>query len=370
MGKLKLIRQGLLGASALALLSAGTAYAGGTAAGTSVENTFTLSYQVAGVAQPTIDTSSSGSNNPTVFIVDRLVDLTVNSMGDKTVAPGALNQQLIFSLTNAGNDTQAYDFTLVNEAGDSFDAAGLTIKYYLNGSDPSFDPGGDDGASIAYTPGSGAASNDLDADKVIWVVVEGNIASTVVDTNTSEISLVVDTLEPSTAGANAGDEVMPDTDGNDLIGAAENVLADESGTSNEDANDGDHSDTGVYIVASANLTAKKEVEIFSEDGSGCATIPGSAGTGNQYIIPGACVEYVVEVKNLGATVTATNIAVSDDLPTELTYVTAATTGFTGGTFTQPATNADCSSVTCTVSLAGASLAAGSTGTIKIRALVQ
>ncbi|WP_233354219.1 hypothetical protein, partial [Algimonas arctica] len=38
------------------------AFANGTAAGTNVQNTFTLDYKVSGVDQNTIDTGVSGSN--------------------------------------------------------------------------------------------------------------------------------------------------------------------------------------------------------------------------------------------------------------------------------------------------------------------
>ena len=363
--KLGLMTRGLLGASVISLCAASNAFAGGTAAGTNVQNTFTLNYDVSGTAQTQIDNVAS----PTEFTVDRLVDLTVASSGNTNVAPGAQDQDLVFSLTNNGNDTQAYDFTLVNESGDEFDTTGLSITYYADDGDGLFEPGVDDGAGTAYTPGSGAASSDLAADAIIWVVVDGDIPAARVDTDTSDITLVSDTLDPTT-GASPGTAVSADAGGNVLTGAAENVLADGSGTANEIANAGDHSATGSYIVASADLTASKAVTVFTQDGTGCTTIPGTPGVGDQYSIPGACVEYVISTTNTGATASATSLAIADVLPDELEFINAASSGFTGGTFTQPATNTDCTGGACTVSLTGATLTAGSTGTITIRALVQ
>jgi len=367
MTKLKLMTKGLLGISVISLLTAEAAFAAGTAAGTNVQNTFTLDYDVGGVGQPQIDTGPGGSNTPTEFTVDRLVDLTVASNGNTNVAPGALDQDLQFQLTNNGNDTQAYNFALVNEAGDDFDTTGLNITYYVDDGDGIFEPGGDDGAGTAYTPGSGAATVDIAADGIVWVVVDGDIPAAQVDTEQSDVSLVADTLEP---GGSPGAEVIADVGGNTLTGVAENVLADGTGTANELANQGDHSATGSYIVESPDLTATKAVTVFTEDGSGCATIPGTPGGAPQYSIPGACVEYVITVDNNGATAAATAIAISDILADELQFITAQQAGFTGASLVTPPTSTLCNAGACTVALTGGTLAASGQGTVTIRALVQ
>ena len=371
MTKLKLMMKGMLGASVISLFAAEAAFAGGTAAGTNVQNTFTLDYDVLGTPQPQIDTGPGGSDTPTEFTVDRLVDLTVASNGDASVAPGAVDQELVFTLTNNGNDTQGYEFVLVNEAGDEFDTTGLNITYYVedgNGLCEASDLGG---TANAYTPGSGLASIDVAADDILCIVVDGDIPAIRVDTDTSEISLVADTVDPGSPGI-AGVEVIADAGTNTLTGPAENVLADgDGGTGNEVANAGDHSATGTFIVESPDLTADKAVSIFTQDGSGCATIPGTPGAGDQYSIPGACVEYVITVVNAGATATATAIDIADILPDDLEFINAASSGFTtGGTFSQPATNTLCNGGTCTVSVTGATLDAGDTATVTIRALVQ
>jgi len=371
MTKLKLMTKGLLGASVISLFAAEAAFAAGTAAGTNVQNTFTLDYDVGGTAQPQIDTGVGGSNTPTEFTVDRLVDLTVASNGNANVAPGAQDQTLEFTLTNVGNDTQAYNFVLVNEAGDQFDTTGLNITYYAEDGNGLCEASDLTGTPNAYTPGSGAASIDVAADSILCVVVDGDIPAVQVDTDQSDVSLVADTLGPI-AGPSAGVAVVADTGGNTLTGAAENVLADGTGTGNEIANEGDHSDTGSYIIESPDLTATKAVTIFTEDGSGCATIPGTPGGAPQYSIPGACIEYVITVDNNGATAAATAIAISDILPDELRFINAQQAGFTGASLSSPATNTLCDSApgACTVSLTGGTLAAAGQGTVTIRALVQ
>ena len=369
MGNLSKLTKVLLGATALTAFSAVSAHADGTAAGTNVQNTFTLDYEVGGTAQPTIDTGPAGTNTPTEFTVDRLVDLTVASNGDTTVAPGALDQELVFSVTNTGNDTQGYTFELLNESGDQFDTTGLNITYYFDDGTAGFGPGDVAGTAYTYTPGSGIASEDILADATIWVVVDGDIVGTAVDTDTSDISLVADTVDAGGAGT-TGTPVVADTGGNTLTGAAENVLADLTGTAsaNDADNDGAHSATGTYIVASPDLTADKTVSVFAQDGAGCATIPGTATGG--YAVPGACMEYVISAVNNGATASADDIDLTDILPADLEFISAVEAVFTGGTLTTPAANTDCAAGACTVSLTGASLAAGQTGTITIRALIK
>ena len=94
MTKSKLMK-GLLGTTAMTVLSTGTAFAQNnfTAADTTVSNSFTLDYQVLGVDQPQIETNddagdATDDDAPTTFKVDRLVNVTVASSGDATVAPG------------------------------------------------------------------------------------------------------------------------------------------------------------------------------------------------------------------------------------------------------------------------------------------
>ena len=346
-----------------------------------------------GVAQPPIDTSDpSDPNGPTEFTVDRLIDLTVASLGDNPVAPGATDEELVFRVTNDGNDTQAYSLTIVEEptgGTDTIDTdaptSGTPLVYYIDDGDGVFQPDAADGSAVTYNP---ASPPELGPDEVLWVVVQQNIPTSAVDGNRADVTLVADTLEPALlsgggANPNAGVPVSGDSDGNLLTGVAENVLADGDGlTGNEGDNDGAHSATGAYIVASADITAVKAVEVFSQDGSGCATIslPHTSPTpGDNYSIPGSCVEYVITVENAGSA-PATDIVINDVLADELDFVNVVIGGdFTGtGTLTPsaPATPLDCTGGACVINLSGETLpapvapAVSTTGLVIIRALVK
>jgi len=344
-----------------------------------VSNTFTLSYDVGGVPQPPIDTNDPGDpNGPTVFTVDRLIDLTVESLGDETAAPGSTNEELVYSLQNLGNDDQAYSLTAIEETGpageintdDPADATAV-IQYYIDDGDGVFETDGSDGTLVTYNPASPPV---VGPDEVLWVVVTQDIPASAVDGNTADVTLLADTLDPASPFA----ETVNDTNGNDAdaAAAAENVFVDGQGTTNEAATpDGDHSATGTFIVASADISAIKDVAMHSQDGSTCTAIPGTPVAGG-YFVPGGCVEYTITVTNTGSDA-ATDIDVSDTLPAELLFAAANISGFTGGSLgTLPAVNTDCAGSACVIDLTGATLpapvapATQTQGVVTIRAYVK
>lgn len=349
------------------------AHAAGTDAGTSVSNTFTLDYQVGGVSQTQITPGA-----PTTFTVDRKIDLDVASLGDVNVSPGATGQQLVFRVRNDGNDNQAYSLSLEDLAGDDFDAtlaAAATI--YVDDGDQSFEPGGDDGAGVAYTLGSPTASGDIAPDAFLWVVISGDIPGGRPDGDIDGVILLADTLNPATS-LDPGYTATPGTEANGSgvanveNGEAQNVLADGTGAAlpgSDGANDGTHSGLGRYVVQAADLTASKIVTVIATDSTSitCASDPVQAG--NQYAVPDACIEYVISVTNdAGAPVAATSIDIADTLPAEVALVGAVAAGFTTpGTLT---TAAPCPADPCVVAFSGGSLDPGDTGTITIRATVR
>lgn len=356
MKKLTKLKKGLLGTAAIAVLSSGTAMAQLTPADTPVQNTFTLNYAVNGADQPEID----NTGDPTTFRVDRLIDLTVENIeGQTTVASGEEDADTIFTVTNDGNGDQAYELTVQNTVGgDDFDPTGsTTLTYYISDGDNNFEPGGDDGAPFTYDPANPPV---LGPDDEIIVVVERDIPTGETDGNTGDVILVANTLDPTTPFAETEDDSVTNqgATGNDLL-VSENVLADGTSTGEEVANDGAESAVGTYIIAEADVTGVKTVSIFSEDGTGCDTIPGSP-EADPYSIPGACVEYRITVTN-NDTRDATAIDVTDILPSDLVFIAAAIeTGgdFTGGSFsTIPSLNTDCddSATACTVTFDGATL---------------
>lgn len=355
----------VLAASVAAYASATAAYAAGTDAGTSVSNSFTLDYQVGGVSQTQIDTSGS----PTTFTVDRKVDVTVSTAVNTSVSPGETGAELVFGVTNNGNDNIAYRLSLADVGADAFDIGTHTARYYVDaGGDGIFTPGVDDaGAGVSYTLGSGVTS-DVAPDATVWVVISGDVPGAATNGQTDGVILIADSYYP-TASLDGSYSATPGTNittagSNALNGEADSVLADAAGDSDA-ANDGAHSSTATYTVSAASLSASKTVAVVATNPTNCATDAISGG----FATPGACIEYVISAANAaGASATAANIAISDVLPDEVQFVSAAQAGFSvAGVLSTP--GGAC--VTgCTVGLSGASLAPGATGTVTIRAVVR
>ena len=359
----KILTKMLLGATALTVFSVGSAHAAGTSAGTSVSNTFSLDYQVGGTDQPTIETCQTGDAGCTVdtstkFTVDRKIDLTVVTQNSPlTVFPGSQDQGLVYTVTNTGNDNEAYKLTVAHETGDQFDATLTGNNVYVFPATA----GGTCTLAGALIPANlytaGRVTADVAPDAAICVVVEADISTSQVDGDESDVSLYEDTWTPTayineTAPGTSIEEVADADSTNTIVGVAENVLVDVAGAlgaPTDAANAGDHSAIGTYVVASADLSAVKSVVVIASDGStgctlGAAPAGPAANNPSAYAIPGACVEYVIEVKNEGS-VDATSIDISDTLPTDVTFKSAHAVGFSGGTV----------SGTTTVALTGATL---------------
>lgn len=360
----------ILMAAAIAAFGAGnTALAAGTSAGTSVSNSFTLDYQVGGVSQTQINTSGS----PTLFTVDRKVDVTVATAVNATVSPGQTGARVVYGVQNTGNDNIAYRLAIKDLATDSFDIGTYTATYYTDaGNDGVFTPGVDDaGAGTAYTLGAGVTTN-VAPDAKVWVILTANVPGTVTNGQFDDVILIADSYYP-TVSLDPAFSQTPGTNitqagANTLTGQADSVLADGAGTAGapEDvANDGAHSSTARFTASAAALTASKTVAVVTTNPVNCATDAIAGG----FATPGACVQYVISASNAaGAGATATNVAISDVLPNEVQFVSAAQSGFTvSGTISTPAGGCTTS---CTVGLTSASLAPGATGTVTIRALVR
>ncbi len=112
----------------------------------------------------------------------------------------------------------------------------------------------------------------------------------------------------------------------------------------------------------ADLTAVKSVEVYDPANEGL------------YMTPGNEVLYRITVTNSDtATADADAIDLSDTLPDNVRFVSATTTGFTGGSFGSPAlpaANTDCVGGACVIRYSGASLPIDTTGEIQIRAIIK
>lgn len=406
--------------AALALGFAGVAQAANdqTGAGTEVANTFVLNYNVGTTPQDPItnDTATTDPNAviqgvPTEFTVDRKVDhaLTATNTPINNAAPSS-TATLTFELLNEGNDTQAYSFSLadLDNGTDTFDSSNYVIRATLDTAD--------DG-SFAGTPtvltatptGTAAGSADVSVDvpKGVRMLIE--VIATIPgstetsgspddqtsadDTETDNVILIAEARNP-TAWLNdtvvgAGEVTANSGGANVVVGDAQNVLADDVGVAaveNASASDGLHAAEAQIIIASPDLEATKSVSVISELIDALGTVPadpvlacsGATVVGNAKSIPGACVEYVIDVANTGDTAVASNLNISDTLPDDVTFVSASLTGdfiADGGTppdLADPGAGTDCGapSGACQVVLSSAALAAGTSGQIRIRALVN
>lgn len=389
MTKTKLMK-GLLSASALTVLSAGSAFAQNnfTPADTAVSNEFTLNYNVGTVAQPVITNDGVGGNDaPTVFRVDRLVNVTVASSGTPgTFSPNEQNAAVEFSVRNDGNDTHAYLLDFEEDAGDDFNTENSTvgdrIVYFVDANgDGVLDPA-EEASETTYDPADDTTWPVLDADDSIIVRVVRDIPLDAEDGEQADIHLYADTRDETDP---SGTAIEADTDTTNATLATENVLADADGPAsitNDTTTDGAHSATNSYIVLAADVTATKEVFVVSE--GPCTAIPGAytppADNAGNYSIPNACVEYVITVTNDGMA-DATGIDLLDELPDNLEFQYAEVRGDLTGSFSPalPGAGTLCTSspVNCAVNVSGGSIAgkaapgdAPNVGYLVIRATIK
>lgn len=133
---------------------------------------------------------------------------------------------------------------------------------------------------------------------------------------------------------------------------------------NTAVSDGEVEDYHIPSISQAtvDLTAVKSVEVYD---------PGNIGL---YMVPGNEVLYRIAVTSSAtSTVEAQDIDLSDTLPDNVRFVSATTTGFTGGDFGSPdlpAANTDCVSGACVIRYSGATLPIDTTGEVQIRALIK
>jgi hypothetical protein len=292
----------LFGAVLTMMLPSG-AWAVGTPSGTSIDNMATIDYDVGGVDQVDIESSPAGNSTPgacnganTTFVVDNRVDLTVVSQGNTNVSTSQVDAALEFLLTNVGNTTQGYLLEVVNGT-TNIPMASVEI-WIEDGTTAGYQAAED----TLYTGGSNAG--DLDPNggtdqMTVYIVADAPGSATNGDTDTYWLRATTTDAGSTTVTAN--------TAGADDPAVVDNVLADADadGAGTVDAaTDGRHADSGDFVVAASALTVTKTHTVISDPING---------TTNPKAIPGAVIEYTVNITNAAGSAIAQAVTVTDDL---------------------------------------------------------
>jgi hypothetical protein len=287
------------------MMAAPGAWAVGTPSGTNINNRATIDYSVGGVNQEDIESSPTGNSTAgvgagtdTTFVVDNRVDLTVVSQGNTTVSTSQQNAALEFLLTNVGNTTQGYLLEVVNGT-TNIPMANVEI-WIEDGTTVGFQ----DTEDTLYVGGNNAGDLDpntgtaTDAQMTVYIVADAPASATNSDTDTYWLRATTTDAGTTTVTASTG--------GADNPAAVDNVLADADADAGaiDGLNDGRHADSGDFVVAASSLTVTKTHAVISDPING---------TTNPKAIPGAVIEYTVNITNAAASAIAQNVTVSDDL---------------------------------------------------------
>lgn len=294
--------------------------AAGTPAGTSIQNTATINYEVGGVPQTAIN------SNIASFVVDNKVDLIVTRLDSAAVAvsPAGTNYVTTFFVTNIGNKSQGYVFNgSLSGTGDANTASGTTNPFgapndtltmlntrtFVSAVDCTITPG--DPLPSSSTPTFNAVNDTavvvdtLAADDCAYVFVVADADTVANGFDDGDTAVVRLTAQARVAGSNAATTMTRHNDDADVAGTEQNIFAD-AGTDATEAAD------SVYVVSSATLAVLKSSAVIFDPVN---TAP------NYKAIPGAVVEYSIELTNTGSE-DATGLAITDTLPTTgITFLT-------------------------------------------------
>jgi len=292
----------------LFVLAASRVWGAGTAAGTTISNQATVNYQVGGIAQTAVN-----SNNYQ-FLVDRKINLTIatTDVAAVSVIPGASNKVLTFTLQNTGNGTQDFALSAVARVGgtgafggtDNINAASVAVRV-------------ESGAHAGYQPGEDTATyvDELAADGTATVYIVGDFSSgTYTNGQIASYHLLAEARVGGAASSLGA--ALTETAGADTPGTVDIVFADGQGSDTADdvARDAKYSKDSDYIITAASITVVKSSTVVSDPFNG---------TTNPKAIPGATIEFTITLTNAAGASTATGIAFSDSLNSEITGGTLA-----------------------------------------------
>jgi len=297
--------------------------AAGTAAGTTVSNSASLTYTVSGAVQPTVSTQ-----NAATFVVDKKIDFSLVHDDDPKhiiTTPGSEDVERSFTLENTTNKIQDFTVTatslasgkVYNSQTDDSEVENLEIS--VNGG--------------AWTTGTVTIA-DLGVDASITIAVRSDIPSTNVDGNVMNIQLEATAVKDGTTTAETSTSSVDDKDVEDT------VLAEGAGYTGDDNVEfnGKYAAWAGYVINSPVLTLIKSSCVYKDLVSGVSA--------DAKRIPGSTITYLFDIENTGS-IDSSDINITDDLATELDVTTV----------TAVKTNDNQDSCTCSGGVAGAGSAA-------------
>jgi uncharacterized repeat protein (TIGR01451 family) len=287
---------GAVSALALVAMTSTPALAQGTSAGTSISNTVNVTFNVGGVTQ-------NAATDTDAFTVDQRVNVTVTNVGPATsVAPGASTRVLAFDVTNLSNSSVDLELTAALNAGNNPNISNIRIYRDTNG-DRVLDAAEETAGPITFLDEVSSSASGV----TVAVIVTADIGLNAVNADTFDVALTADAH--AAGGVGLGAELVESASNTAGI---DTVLSDGVGVT-DTARDGAFSAIGTYRVASALVNVVKSSRVVSD--------PINFGN-NPKAIPGATVEYCITVSNAAGAATATDIDVLDNLPFDVTFLTA------------------------------------------------
>jgi len=275
------------------LLDVQGVFAVGTTAGTVVGNQATVNFKVGGTPQTPV------FNATTTFLVDRKVNLTVAQVGGAvSVAPGSTDQVMAFTVTNTSNAPLDFSLAATNDLVpvDQFDPTSIRVFVDVNAN-----------GTYEIATDTPLFLDEIPADGIGRVLVVVNIPAGQTNGQTAGISLAATLREPGVSGTQGA--IVTETAGADTSGVVDTVLADLAGDTDA-VRDGKHSDDNIYTVATAAISVIKTATVISDPFNGTST---------PKAIPGAVIEYCIQVTNPAGGATATEVTVSDPIPLKTTF---------------------------------------------------
>ena len=273
----------------LALFANNLAFAAGTPAATTINNTATMNYEIAGIEQPHI------SSNSTTFNVDELIDLVLTWQDGSPVAVNSpdVNDALTYILTNTGNGQEAFLLTRNNAiAGDNFDPLNGTAGsiYIENGLNVGFQATGPN-ADIPYIAGVNDPNLAPDASQILYLV--SNMPNALNNGNTGRVQLIAAATTVGAANATPGTTLT-------ALGAGgvDAVVG---------SNRAQTQTVGSYIVSGLSVNVSKTAT--------CNPTPLDCGNAAS----GTVINYQLLI-SLNGTGLANNLVITDPLPSNLSYV--------------------------------------------------